>query len=86
MRIAVMGAGGIGGYFGARLAKAGEDISFIGRGEHLRAMQQDGLRLEKSRWATYTSTRSEPQKRRPKSDMWMSLSLPSSSTDIETCR
>ena len=46
MRIAMMGAGGIGGYFGARLASAGEDVSFIGRGAHLRAMQQEGLILK----------------------------------------
>ncbi len=45
MRIAIMGAGGIGGYFGARLLNAGEDVSFVGRGEHLRAIQQLGLQL-----------------------------------------
>jgi 2-dehydropantoate 2-reductase len=46
MRVAIMGAGGIGGYFGARLANAGEEVSFIGRGAHLRAMQQDGLSIK----------------------------------------
>lgn len=46
MRIAIMGAGGIGGYFGARLARAGEDVTFICRGEHLRVLRQQGLRLE----------------------------------------
>lgn len=46
MRIAVMGAGAVGGYFGGRLAMAGHEVTFIGRGEHLRAMQQNGLRLE----------------------------------------
>lgn len=46
MRIAVMGAGGIGGYYGGRLAHAGEDVTFIARGEHLRAMQQQGLSVE----------------------------------------
>ena len=46
MRIAVMGAGAVGGYFGGRLALAGHEVTFIGRGEHLRAMQQNGLRLE----------------------------------------
>ena len=35
MRIAVMGAGGVGGYFGARLAQAGHEVSFIARGKHL---------------------------------------------------
>ncbi|WP_331371429.1 ketopantoate reductase family protein [Sinorhizobium chiapasense] len=46
MRIAVMGSGGIGGYIGLRLAKAGEDVTFIARGEHLYAMRSRGLRLE----------------------------------------
>lgn len=46
MRIAVMGAGGIGGYVGARLAAAGQDVVFIARGQHLAAMQSDGLRIE----------------------------------------
>src|SRR5258706_2069537 len=46
MRIAVFGAGGVGGYFGARLAKAGEDVVFIARGAHLRALQTSGLRVD----------------------------------------
>jgi 2-dehydropantoate 2-reductase len=43
MRIAVLGSGGIGGYYGALLAKAGHDVSFIARGAHLEAMQGRGL-------------------------------------------
>ncbi|MFZ4758028.1 MAG: ketopantoate reductase family protein [Burkholderiaceae bacterium] len=47
MRIAVMGTGGLGGYFGARLALAGRaDVSFIARGAHLQALRADGLRIE----------------------------------------
>ena len=46
MRIAMVGAGGVGGYFGGRLAQAGNDVTFIARGEHLRAMLQEGLRVE----------------------------------------
>ena len=42
MRIAVLGSGGIGGYYGALLAKAGHDVSFIARGAHLEAMQGRG--------------------------------------------
>lgn len=45
MRIAVMGAGAVGGYFGARLALAGHDLTFIGRGSHLAAMRESGLRI-----------------------------------------
>jgi 2-dehydropantoate 2-reductase len=46
MRIAFMGAGGLGGYFGARLKRAGADVHFIARGAHLQAMRSDGLRVE----------------------------------------
>ncbi len=46
MKVAIVGAGGVGGYFGGRLAQAGEDVVFIARGLHLRAMQSDGLRVD----------------------------------------
>jgi 2-dehydropantoate 2-reductase len=46
MRIAVIGVGGVGGYFGARLAQAGEDVTFIARAETLRALRESGLRVE----------------------------------------
>lgn len=43
MRIAILGTGGVGAYFGAHLQRAGQDVIFIARGEHLRAMQTKGL-------------------------------------------
>jgi 2-dehydropantoate 2-reductase len=46
MRIAVMGSGGLGGYFGARLCKGGAEVHFIARGKHLHAMRSEGLRIE----------------------------------------
>lgn len=46
MRIAVMGAGGVGGYFGAQLAKAGHDVAFIARGRNLAALRERGLTVE----------------------------------------
>ena len=46
MNIAIMGAGAVGGYFGGLLALAGNDVTFIARGEHLRAMQKNGLTLD----------------------------------------
>lgn len=46
MRYVIMGSGGIGGFFGARLALAGEDVWFIARGNHLAAMQKSGLRIK----------------------------------------
>lgn len=45
MRIAVFGAGGVGGYFGGRLAAAGNEVSFVARGAHLAALRDRGLRL-----------------------------------------
>jgi 2-dehydropantoate 2-reductase len=46
MRIAVFGSGGVGGYFGGRLAQAGEEVFFIARGAHLDAIRQSGLAVE----------------------------------------
>ena len=49
MRIAVFGAGGVGGYFGGRLAQTGEEVVFIARGEHLKALQTNGLRVDSTK-------------------------------------
>jgi 2-dehydropantoate 2-reductase len=46
MRIAIFGAGSVGGYFGGRLARAGEDVVFIARSEHLNALLKHGLRVD----------------------------------------
>ena len=46
MRIAVMAAGAVGGYFGARLAAAGHDVAFIARGAHRDAIRREGLKIE----------------------------------------
>jgi len=46
MRFAVLGTGGVGGYFGGKLAQAGEDVTFIARGKNLEAMQTSGLRVD----------------------------------------
>ena len=48
MKILVMGSGGVGGYFGARLQQAGHDVAFIARGRHLAAMQSAGLKIRSS--------------------------------------
>lgn len=45
MNIAIIGTGGVGGYFGARLAQAGNKVSFVARGEHKRAIKENGLQL-----------------------------------------
>jgi 2-dehydropantoate 2-reductase len=46
MKIAIVGTGGVGGYFGARLAQSGSDVHFVARGRHLEAMRSEGLRVE----------------------------------------
>jgi 2-dehydropantoate 2-reductase len=52
MRIAVVGVGGVGGAFGAALAKAGADVTFVARGAHLQAIRANGLRIEGGRGDT----------------------------------
>jgi 2-dehydropantoate 2-reductase len=46
MKIIIFGTGGVGAYFGGRLAQAGQDVTFIARGEHLKAIQQHGLKVD----------------------------------------
>ena len=53
MRIAVVGAGGVGAGFGAALAKAGADVAFIARGAHLAAMKSHGLKVQGPRGDTH---------------------------------
>ena len=49
MKIVVLGAGGVGGYFGARLVASGCDVTFVARGAHLAAMRQNGLQIKSPR-------------------------------------
>ena len=49
MRIAIFGTGGVGGYFGGRLAEAGYDVSFVARGDHLAAIHEHGLTIRSPR-------------------------------------
>ncbi len=48
MRFVILGAGGVGGYFGAKLARAGEDVTFVARGRHLSAIRERGLTIRSS--------------------------------------
>jgi 2-dehydropantoate 2-reductase len=52
MRIAIIGAGGVGGAFGAALAHAGAEVTFVARGAHLNAIRSNGLRIEGGRGET----------------------------------
>mgnify|MGYP005838537959 CR=1 FL=1 len=46
MKIGIIGAGGVGGYFGARLASSDNEVKFIARGKHLQAIKENGLKLK----------------------------------------
>ncbi len=54
MRIAIFGVGGVGGYFGWRLAKSGEDVIFLARGESLKALVTNGLKMDTPDGASLT--------------------------------
>jgi len=56
MKVAVMGAGGVGGYFGGLLARAGHEVTFVARGAHLAAIRQRGLRVESVLDGTFTTS------------------------------
>lgn len=49
MRIVILGSGGVGGYFGGRLAAGGSDVTFVARGAHLAALRRNGLKITSPR-------------------------------------
>jgi 2-dehydropantoate 2-reductase len=49
MRFAVVGSGAVGGYFGAKLARSGQEVTFIARGAHLAAIREHGLRIQSAK-------------------------------------
>ena len=55
MKVAVVGTGGVGGYFGGLLARQGHEVTFVARGEHLAAIQRHGLRVESQLDGTFTA-------------------------------
>ena len=54
MRFAIVGSGAVGGYFGAKLARAGHDVSFIARGAHLAAIREHGLKIQSPKLGDFT--------------------------------
>ncbi|MDB5360695.1 MAG: ketopantoate reductase family protein [Rhodospirillales bacterium] len=56
MKIAILGSGGVGGYFGGRLAAAGSDVTFVARGAHLEAIRRNGLTLTSPRGDAHVAT------------------------------
>lgn len=63
VRVVVMGAGGVGGYFGGRLARAGARVTFVARGPHLEALRRQGLRVESAiegQWGAHVEAVESP--------------------------
>ena len=54
MRFAILGSGAVGGYYGARLARAGHDVTFIARGAHLTAIRERGLSIRSPMLGDFT--------------------------------
>ena len=54
MRFAIVGSGAVGGYFGAKLARAGHEVTFIARGAHLAAIREHGLRIQSAKLGDFT--------------------------------
>ena len=54
MRIAILGSGAVGGYFGAKLARSGQDVSFVARGAHLEAIRSRGLQVKSAKLGDFT--------------------------------
>jgi len=54
MRFAILGSGAVGGYFGAKLARAGQDVTFIARGAHLDAIRTTGLQVQSAKLGDFT--------------------------------
>jgi len=83
MRLAVIGAGGVGGYFGARLAAAGTEVFFVARGRHLEAMQAHGLRIRSPKGDLHLATVSathDPSSIGPVDVVWLTVKM----YDLET--
>jgi 2-dehydropantoate 2-reductase len=65
MKIAILGSGAVGGYYGAKLAQAGHDVTFIARGAHLEAIRRDGLSIKSPALGDFVATgRAEEDTRR----------------------
>jgi 2-dehydropantoate 2-reductase len=54
MRVAILGSGAVGGYFGAKLARAGQEVTFIARGAHRDAIRERGLEIQSARLGDFT--------------------------------
>jgi 2-dehydropantoate 2-reductase len=88
MKIAVIGAGGVGGYFGARLAASGEDVAFIARGAHLAAMRERGIEVRSANGDLRLPVRAtgNPAEVGPVDWVWIAVKLWDTAAAAETAR
>ena len=74
MDIAVMGAGGVGGYFGGMLARAGNQVTFIARGNHLKAIRSSGLRVRHHQGEFTVTAGASDLEKEPMCSTWLASS------------
>ena len=89
MRIAIIGAGGVGGYFGARLQQAGADVHFVARGAHLAAMRREGLTVESPLGNIHLSSvkaTESPADIGPADMVWLSVKLWDMDSAVQSMR
>jgi len=88
MRIAAMGAGGVGGYFGARLQQAGHEVAFFARGKHLAALKENGLTLKSPLGAAQLRVQvfSDPAQTKPVDAVMFAVKLWDTETAAEQLR
>lgn len=90
MKIAVVGAGGVGGYFGAMLARSGTDVAFIARGAHLAALKEKGLLIENTKGENLCLDRvqatDDPAMVGPVELVLFAVKLPDSETAVRALR
>ena len=89
MRIVMLGAGGVGGYFGGKLARAGEDVTFVARGAHLAAIQADGLRVRSvtdGEWVVKATAVEDPRGQPPADVVFLTVKANDTEAVLERAR
>jgi 2-dehydropantoate 2-reductase len=89
MRIAMLGAGGVGGYFGGKLARAGEDVTFVARGAHLAAIQASGLRVRSvsdGEWVVKATAVEDPRDQPPADVVFLTVKANDTEAVLERAR
>ena len=89
MRIVMLGAGGVGGYFGAKLARAGEDVTFVARGAHLAAIRAHGLRIRSAtdgEWVARCAAVEDPKALPPADVVFLTVKANDTDAVLERAR